>query len=262
MHDVNEIRPITRLERNASSAAATDSSWHDDSWSIRLSELEPVAEGRESAVYIRPGKPSQLIKVCKQRNVKTRGLFAAIKGKLRHRRSLASYRTFLRQGHAYLEATVQAAIMSRPPPLAHMRGVLLTDFGLGVIVQKIRDGDGNIAPTLASLIKHEQIDHAVLREALNRFASDMSAFHIIGYDLNLTNLVYETRRGRSRIVLVDGYGSRSIIPIRRWSSRINNMCLARQFRVLAGKLGMLWDDRSWTFEARKNGQTAPYCPPK
>ena len=106
--------------------------------------------------------------------------------------------------------------LGRPPPLAHPRGVILTDRGLGIVVQKIRDREGGLAPTLRRLARQGRIDGELI-EALNRFAHDMREFHIIGNDLNPSNIVHEMRHGRSRLVLIDGYGSRNLIPFRRWS---------------------------------------------
>lgn len=219
------------------------------SWFVRLAGLDPVARGRESEIFTRPGKPSQLVKVRRTQQIEWLESSRAFKNRFRRWRGVGPYKNLLRQNRAYLEAMLRAPEFGRPPPLAHPRGVLLTDLGLGIVVQKIRDRDGGIAPTLRQLARDGRIDAEVI-EALTCFARDMRAFHIIGNDLNPANLVHETRRGRSRVVLVDGYGARNLIPFRRWSRRLNDRSLAKRFAALADRLELVWDARDWSFAAR------------
>ena len=215
-------------------------------WFAPLSNTEPVAEGRESKVFERPGKASQLIKVPREEVVESLKASRAIKHRLRRLSGVGPYKIFLRHGKAYRDAILRAAYLGYPPPIAHPRGILLTDLGLGLIVQKIRDREGNLAPTLRQLARAGRIDTNTIR-ALTRFAHEIREFRIITTDLNPTNLVYETRHERSRIVLIDGYGSRALIPLRRWSRRINDRRLAQQLQILADRIGINWDYQDWSF---------------
>ncbi|SPJ25475.1 YrbL family protein [Palleronia abyssalis] len=226
----------------------TESSLADAAWFIRLSGLEPVAGGAESHIFVRPGKPSQLIKVHHDRHIEALASSRAIKNRIRRWRGIGPHKTFLRQNRAYLEATLRAAELDRAPPLAHLRGVLLTDLGLGVVVQKIRDRSGEMAPTLFQLARDGRIDDEIIA-ALTLFARELSTFRIIGNDLNAGNLVYETRHARARIVLIEGYGSRNLIPLRRWSKRINDRSLSRRLEKLANSVGLTWNARDWSFSA-------------
>ena len=250
--NIREDSTGNRMQEGVEEARSRDAG----AWFVRLAGLDPVARGRESEIFARPGKPSQLVKVRRTQQIEWLESSRAIKNRFRRWRGVGPYKNLLRQNRAYLEAVLRAPELGRPPPLAHPRGVLLTDLGLGIVVQKIRDRSGNLAPTLRQLDREGRIDVEVV-EALTRFARDMSAFHIIGNDLNPANLVHETRHGRSRIVLVDGYGSRNPIPFRRWSRRINDRSLAKRLQALAERLGLVWNADDWSFAARDGSAAGP-----
>jgi hypothetical protein len=224
----------------------SDTDKRDNYWVIHLSEEKPLAEGRESKVFERPGKPSQLIKVRRQEVVEFLRASKGIKHRFRRRDGVGPYQIFLRQGRAYHEAMLRAAELEYPPPIAHQRGMILTDLGLGLVVQKIRDHHGGVAPTLLELARDGRINIHVI-QALTRFAHEIRAFRIIVTDLDPRNLVYETRHGRSRIILVDGYGSRTFFPLRRWSKTINDRALLKKLQGLAEEIELDWDSESWSF---------------
>lgn len=223
-----------------------DTDRRGNSWFIRLADTKPLAEGRESRVFERPGKPSQLVKVRRRDVVEFLETSKSIKHRFRRRDGVGPYQIFLRQTRAYRDAVLRAAELGYPPPIAHQRGLVLTDLGLGLVVQKIRDHHGNMAPTLHRLVLAGRIDTAII-QALTRFAHEASAFGIIITDLDPGNVVFETRHGRSRVILVDGYGSRTVLPLRRWSKRLNDRGLSRQFHGLAERTGLDWDHESWSF---------------
>ncbi len=214
---------------------------------VRLDGLEPVARGRESEIFVRPNKPSQLVKVARS-DWAERARASRLRGWWRRWRGTGPYRNVYRRERAYLDAMMRAAEIGRPPPLAHPRGMILTDRGLGVVVQKIRARDGGVAPTLKRLHREGRLD-ADLVDALTRFAEDVRAFHIVAHDLAPSNIVHETRHRRSRLVLVDGYGSYTLLPLRRWSRHANDRSLSRRFERLAARLDLRWDASRWRFTA-------------
>jgi hypothetical protein len=216
---------------------------------VRLNGQRPVARGRENEIFARPDKPSQLVKVARSDWLE-RARTSPLKTLWRRWRGIGTYtyRNIYRRERAYFDAMVRAAEIGRPPPLAHPRGMILTDRGLGVVVQKIRTRDGGVAPTLKRLHREGRLD-AELVGALTRFASDLRTFRIVTHDLAPSNIVHETRHGRSRLVLVDGYGSYTLIPLRRWSRRANDRSLSRRLKRLAGRLDLRWDEDGWRFIA-------------
>ncbi|QUS37184.1 YrbL family protein [Falsirhodobacter algicola] len=236
--------------------------YQQDAWFVRLAANNPIAEGRESKVYSRPGKPSQLVKVRKYRQAKNFGVLKRLKNAVRRRFGISPdtynyHKNIRRQYQAYLDASLRVETLRRPPPIAHLRGLLLTDVGFSIVVQKIRNEDGDIAPTVGEIVSKKLMDAAQLADLLTEFARDMRAFHILGYDLTLNNLLYETRHGRSRIVLIDGYGPRSMIPLRSWSRRLNDTCLAEQFAIMAPKIGCVWDAGIWGFRPAGHASAPP-----
>ena len=222
---------------------------NDRSWIIRLADRSPIAGGGESWIYERPDKPSQLIKVHNVSHVEGLAASKALKNRLRRLRGIGPHKTLLRLNRAYLLAALRGQQLGRRPPIAHQRGVVLTDLGLGMIAQKIRDENGDLAPSVGQLHAEGRIDETVVG-ALTVFAGEMSAFQIIGNDLLPGNLVYETRRGASRIILIEGFGSRTLIPMREFSRRMNDRSLSHRFDELASLIELVWDKKSWSFNLK------------
>jgi hypothetical protein len=96
---------------------------------------------------------------------------------------------------------------------------------------------------------------------LNEFVGDVYLFNIVCTDLVPQNIVYETRHGRDRFVLIDGFGARNIIPFRRWSRRLNARALGESFAELARRLDLRWDPgaRRLTIGRSDDGE-AVRCP--
>lgn len=219
---------------------------HPTSWIVPLSGLSPIARGQESDVYERPGKPSQLVKVHREKRITALTTSPRLRDRIRVRTASGPYRNFLRVYQSYLDAVMQAGRIGRPPPLPQLRGFVQTDRGLGLVIQKIRSADGQMAPTLKRLRREGALEPEVI-QALNRFACDLYAFNIVATDLRYGNLVYETYKGRSRIVMIDGFGSRTLIPVRSWSRRLNARALDGLFGELARQLDLTWDAGSRSF---------------
>ena len=221
MHGADEIRPP-----------------HGDIVSLR--DAERVTQGGENELFLRPGKRSQLIKVLRPNVVARFERSRRLKSRIRRRLGIGPHKNLLRFYSAYIDAMVRAQDIGRMPPLPHPRAIMLTDRGLGLAVQMIRDAEGRMAPSLHDLAEAGRLDDALI-DKLNAFVADLYRFNVVCTDLVPRNIVYEGRHGRDRFVLVDGFGARNVLPIRRWSHRLNARALDAACLALARRIGLDWD---------------------
>lgn len=219
----------------------------NEAWHLVLTGRQLVAQGGESEVYDRPGKSSQLVKVQQAYRLERMMRATRLKDRLKMLTPSGPYKNVVREYRAYVEATMRGMQLGRPPPLAHLRGLIITDRGLGQLVQKIRTDDGLMAPNLMQICRSGRLDDEVLG-ALNRFARDIYEFNIVATDLRWKNLVYETRNGRSRVVMIDGYGVRTFIPVRRWWRWFNGRKLDALFVRLGRQMDLSYDVAARKFD--------------
>ena len=104
-------------------------------------------------------------------------------------------------------------------PLARILGVAQTSLGLGLLVEKITDDAGGIAPTVASLARQGRLDQA-LRARLDEFFEDLADAHVVLHDVSPSNIAYgRNADGKPGLYLIDGFGSLPLIPLYAWSRR-------------------------------------------
>lgn len=207
-----------------------------------------LCRGKESEVFGYPGRPSLIVKVLRSRVIERFGASRRLKSRLRAHVGIGPYKNYGRYYAGYLEAMLRAQSAMHLPPLAHPRGFVMTDRGLGLAMQKICEDSDDLAPPLRSLLETGAFDAEALAR-LNIFVTDLYAFNVIGTDVSPGNILYETRNGRNRFVLVDGIGARNILPLRRWLPGMNARALDRAFATLGKRTGLLWSPDSRSFRA-------------
>lgn len=147
---------------------------------------------------------------------------------LRIRRRYGVYRTYTRQISEYLE--LRARFRGEPIPVEHLLGVADTDLGLGLVVEKIVGRDGRPAPTLRHIVLTEGYSQE-LEDRVIQLRDEVIEKDIITGDLHDSNIVagYSESRGDS-LVIVDGIGDKTLIPINSYSRIINRNSNMRHFR--------------------------------
>jgi hypothetical protein len=116
--------------------------------------------------------------------------------------------------------------------IAPIYGVMDTDLGLGLLVAAVRDGEGQLAPTVRRLFR-EKAMNSERCDKLNRLLSAIESTSLVIGDLNQENIVLQDAGLRSeRFVLIDGLGERTWIPTQRWFSFIGT----RQKRHFVAKV--------------------------
>jgi hypothetical protein len=139
---------------------------------------------------------------------------------------------------------------TRRPPIALVHGVQRTNRGLGLLVEKIVGRDGTVAPTLAALILDGRFDERLVG-LVDDFFGRCRECHVVLGDVHPQNLVHSEAYGaREEIVLVDGYGEHNVIPIHRWSRRLNDRKIGRH-------RGRLMERIDWLIDYRRRHGSAP-----
>ncbi len=215
---------------------------------IDMDALTPLFEGRTRVVYGIRGHPGLLLKLespVRAAKIENRKgwRYATKRWSLKARFSYIE-----REYDTYIRAMFRAAGLGRVPPLPRPCGLVLTDAGLGALVRKVRDANGDPAPTLREVLA-EQGQTGELIDALNVLVREIRDFHIPVHDLSPDNVVWETRKGRRRFVLIDGFGDKTWIPMGRYLPRLNDRRLARQCREAADALGLSFDSARFQFSA-------------
>ncbi|MBH0238998.1 YrbL family protein [Methylobrevis albus] len=204
---------------------------------LSLTRQSPLAEGRSRLVYALSERPSLLLKVQKPEPphrgfLSTWRVLASIRKYYKRivpiRREIAEYRRVSDEG----EATRRH--------LQQFEGLVQTSQGAGLVVAAVRTADGRLGQTLGQSISAGTYDarrHAALLEFLNWFV----ASKVVAADVHLNNIVYDETSGS--MVLVDGIGDKTLIPLRSWSQRINRSNKQRLAKTIKANVALAFLNR-------------------
>lgn len=203
---------------------------------IDLAGHEPLFRGNMRNVYALPSRPRLLLKTIRPERVDARGFFAGY-GRVKNLRPWGCYHVFQRE---LAEFVIQARRHRAEPsfllPIAHPAGLVRTTEGLGMLVENVVGADGRPAPTYAQLAATGSLEERHYL-ALREFAERCADLHVVLGDFNEINVVYtEARRGGPECVCVDGFGERTVVPVRRWSRLVNARRLRRAVRLVEDRL--------------------------
>jgi hypothetical protein len=201
---------------------------------LDLTPFTPLAAGSERQIYQHPLEPSLLIKVIVHPKRKANAIPAGRRNKAFHREDV--YTVFQSELVEYVATEIQSKAHGNPVPMARIAGFAHTSLGLGLVVEKITDGDGNMAPTLKQLVEQRGFD-ASLQQQLEEFFSILALDHVIFNDVGGSNIVYGCNAaGRHGMYLVDGFGIKQVIPVYAWSKTLNRRRLIRKYPEIVAEL--------------------------
>ncbi|WP_164923871.1 YrbL family protein [Sinorhizobium fredii] len=207
---------------------------------IELSDWDQCAAGHQRSIFAHQLYPNVLIKVLKP---ESRGEGGTRRSKtvrflIRFKR-FGAYRTFQREVDEFLEQARKFSLADDEElPIPRIFGFAYTDHGLGLVVEKITKGDGELAPTLGELAFSGRLTARHLRmidELFERFCR----LHIVMMDVNPGNFVVTDRRGFEEVMCVDGTGEKSFLRVFALSRRANNAKLGRMRAKLLTKLARI-----------------------
>lgn len=202
---------------------------------LDLAGREPIAAGAERLVYQHPHDPSLLVKVvdfpAMAEHLSTRPLRRWRKTRQRE----GAYRNHVAELAEYTAAQ-NAAAGRWKVPMARILGLAQTDMGLGLLVEKITDGKGGLAPTIEQIVRDRGLDEHLTRE-LDYFFDTLADHHIILNDVSARNVVMgENADGEPGLYLIDGFGSKQAVPLFAYSKLLNRRRILRKYHRLRAKL--------------------------
>jgi hypothetical protein len=198
---------------------------------LSLSSQNPVARGDSKLVFLHPHEQRLLVKVVYPAGKKARTSRVAW---YQARSRIKSLRAFNRELQEFLVA--EAHSNGHPNPLARVVGLVKTDLGLGMVVEKICRRDGQLAFTLSRLTREPHVYQKYLG-LLAELVGEINRRHIVLGAFSSGNIVLEeSATGTSRLVLIDGFGEDSLIPIYSFSKFANTQRNLRKHRKLIQKL--------------------------
>lgn len=214
---------------------------------VELSSLAPIAEGGGRLVYLHPMFPDCLLKVEKDKvpaNAKER-MDRPIAKRLR---SFAVRGDMRSEIAAYVDARLRPDRPDGAFPVADFRGLVETDLGLAIRVQRVSIDGRLLGPTLRSLAGPDLALPEAHLARLNAFAASLFAWNLRTRDLNPHNIVLGDNDGSERFYLVDGLGDVTLIPLNTWFDAANRVELHRQFGLCARGMRLRWDKARRSFD--------------
>ena len=200
---------------------------------LALRHLQPVAIGHQRKIHQHPDDPDLLIKTMRPESVAKRWNARARWWKRLPR--ARQYSSFLRELREYIAA--HARTPNADPPIARVIGLVETDGGLGLVCEKVRGPGGELAPTLHDVYLREGGAPPWADAALERLLEDLLRHNVIVGDLNGANLAWGSdSRGGPRLIVIDGFGEKSLIPFSSMSPLFNRHFVLRRYRRMRRRL--------------------------
>jgi hypothetical protein len=205
---------------------------------LALKNSTPLVSGSRRRVFRHPTEPGLLVKVL----ISELGaeIPLGIPG-LHIRRPNEMVRSFRREFGEYLR--VRAKIPSGPIPIVRVFGVVETDIGTGLVVERISARDGGLAPSLKTHVRKHGFDPE-LERSLYALRDALIRLDIVAGDINTNNIVVGSdEAGVPRLVVVDGIGDKTFLPINSLSSWMNRLSHQRRFDRVIRRLWELDSER-------------------
>lgn len=199
------LLPISKISQSSNSLG-----------NITISK-KPIAAGRSRNVYAISHEPQLLLKVQKKAP-SPRRFFRKWKLLVRMRSYYKQTIPLLREVREYQRVANEGDNTTQH--LQNFVSVAKTEQGNGIVVEAVCRENGELAMTLREMITHGHYDnksHAALNDFLNWFVNSK----IVAADVHLDNIVFDEKS--RTMVLIDGIGDKTFIPLRAWFSKLNRM---------------------------------------
>ncbi|ALX83297.1 hypothetical protein A7P25_14915 [Achromobacter xylosoxidans] len=195
---------------------------------LDLDDETPVAIGGDRHIFQHPHAPSLLVKVM---DMQARAVYLETRPFKRWYKQYqreSAYRVYLNEITEYVTTTTRPSGVWQVP-MARILGVAQTSLGLGLLVEKITDEAGNIAPTVADLARQGKMNDT-LSAQLDEFVEDLADAHVVLHDLSPSNIACGLNAdGKSGLFLIDGFGVLPLVPVYAWSKRLNRKRIQRKY---------------------------------
>jgi hypothetical protein len=197
---------------------------------LQLSDDLIVGRGNRRFVYVHPANPARCLKI----GVPERAPEIA----RRNAGGFNRWRPLRYYDDSYLEWREYQRLARKGPArtafLPAIEGFVATNRGPALLEELIRDADGAVSLNLRDFLRHYRHQPELIapfRGAVARFVEWLVAYRVIVRDLNLLNTVVQRSRDGFRVVLIDGLGSKSLLPYYRYLPPL----AARRVKAKTGK---------------------------
>lgn len=184
---------------------------------LTLSDQQPIAVGKTRYIYAHPLNENSVIKIHRRIQYKTkRGPFKRWFDDLEDRFVYSS--GYLRELQIYFDSRYEGMDpFSRY--IAPIEGIVDTDVGIGLVCRAVFSGNGDLAPTLGSLIKNNQMTEDRIAK-VEAFMNALLETDLVVGDLNLQNVVLGQNGDEGEeFYLIDGLGERTFFRVQTFSKR-------------------------------------------
>lgn len=202
---------------------------------LALGDAEPLVRATTMFVFAHPTRPGRLVKVFNPKRLteKQRQSMPWYKRDRRHGtfqflvRSMTEYLAYQCRGNASLGI------------LPTIYELVQTEYGFGMVVERIEDYDHQLSPTLKTVVLREGLTPQLVA-LVNEICDVMAERHIIVSDFHANNfLVVENPQGTRRLVVIDGLGDRNIVPLSTLSQAWNARRIRERQQHMLDKLAGL-----------------------
>jgi hypothetical protein len=190
---------------------------------LHLKDAPVLAMGLVRKIYQHPGNDDWLIKVVRTDTAEVNDPPWHKSGG-RH----GIYVDLVREIDEYI------AIRSRHdgplPCIQQVHGLAETDQGLGLVVEKLRGPDGRLAPTIHAVVSRDGFTPE-LRRAFEDYLVMFNRLNIVATNFGPQNVVYAaSAQHGNRLVLVDGLGEKTWLPLNSYVPLVNRMGNRRRWQ--------------------------------
>lgn len=161
---------------------------------------EEIGRGSERAVYISKQRKNQVLKLSLFPNKNKQIL-----------REIAFYKHLIKHKVPMTHLPLLYGIVKHK----HQHGIIQEYISTGQKITPDEKSFGDLKGVydLPQLIKQPTVDHKLLDEALDKFLNYLLEYNIVVNDLQPHNLRIKVFEKAYKVYLIDGFGSRLLIPI-------------------------------------------------
>jgi hypothetical protein len=194
---------------------------------IRLKDKTPVASGSLQMVYQHPVEPDLLVKILRLDTMRERWLKKS-RG-LPIRRRFGFYNAWVRELNEYIAVRSRSRGGEYPEFLQSHHGPAETDLGLGLLVGKVKDRSGALAPTLNQVVSARGLTED-LRARIAELQHRVEALNLVTTDISMNNILlgWSEQHG-DHLVIIEGLGGNTLIPVKNMSRLVNRRSIRRHF---------------------------------
>lgn len=213
--------------------------------SIDFASLSQVAEGVERTIHISANYPDVVFKLQKPLAVRQKSHVGLKAFLLNHWAGFEGYSIAV-ENKTYLRLCLMHPECLENLPMARIYGFISSDAGVLQMCEKVTLDCETLGPSLRKISQQGGFSPDDIA-ALNDFVATLLASRMATHDVTVNNIVKGIgANGQPRFVLVDGIGDVNLIPVRKYSARVQRDHLLRSFARF-NRVDLAFDPVSFTF---------------